>query len=224
MNLKRVIVSFSTLLSIFTLFPIPNLSSLPVSHSSFIPLLRRSKLHPTSFILSLMLTHHRKPVCFSLMALDLPLCSVVEAAATIYEKEPGRFHVLFTEPIVKGCVEDGEAIALNSALSNHLSPLPDPAPSQLLWLEVSPYRVILTMQGNGNVSYRHFWERGVFGVSRYWLQHGDFSMGDQMRLRNYTRSLTLTGSPLPQTLRVEYELWTEQMQLGRYVLNLEIHH
>jgi hypothetical protein len=174
-----------------------------------------------------MLTHHRKPVCFSLMALDLPLYSIVDAAATIYEKEPGRFHVLFTEPIVQGCVEAGEAgeaIALNPAPSNNLSLLPDPAPSQLLWLEVSPYRVILTMQGNGKVSYRHFWEQGVFGVSRYWLQPDDFSLGDQMRLRNYTRSLTLTGNPLPQSLRVEYELWTERMQLGHYVLNLEIHH
>lgn len=158
-----------------------------------------------------MLTHHRKPVCFSLMALNMPLWSVVDAAATIYEKEPDQFHVLFTEPVVQGHAEDGAAIATSGQ-------------SQLLWLEVSPYRVILTMQGNGKVSYRHFWEQGVFGVSHYWLQHEDLSMGDQMRLRNYTRSLTLTGKPLPQTLRVEYELWAEQIQLGHYVLNLEIHH
>lgn len=158
-----------------------------------------------------MLTHHRKPVCFSLMALNMPLWSVVDTAATIYEKEPDRFHVLFTEPVVQGHSEDGAAIAASDQ-------------SQLLWLEVSPYRVILTMQGNGKVSYRHFWEQGVYGVSHYWLQHDDFSLGDQMRLRNYTRSLTLTGNPSPQTLRVEYELWADQLQLGHYVLNLEIHH
>jgi len=150
------------------------------------------------------------------MALDMPLWSVVDSAATIYEKEPGRFHVLFTEPLVQGRLE-GEAIA------------PDTAPSRLLWLEVSPYRVIMTMQGSmtqpgsGKVSYRHFWEQGVFGVSRYWFQQDELGMGDQMRLRNYTRSLTLTANPLPQTLRVEYELWAAQVQLGHYILNLEIH-
>jgi hypothetical protein len=45
-----------------------------------------------------------------------------------------------------------------------------------------------------------------------------------MRLRNFTRSLTLTGRPLPEHLRVEYELWSAKVQLGHYILNLEIHH
>ena len=171
-----------------------------------------------------MLTHHRKPVCFSLMALDMPLWSVVDSAATIYEKEPGRFHVLFTEPLVQG-MKNAAAIRAPRGQAN----APDTGPSRLLWLEVSPYRVIMTMQGSmtqpgsGKVSYRHFWEQGVFGASRYWFQQDELSLGNQMRLRNYTRSLTLTANPLPQSLRVEYELWAAQVQLGHYILNLEIH-
>lgn len=47
---------------------------------------------------------------------------------------------------------------------------------------------------------------------------------EQMRLRNFTRSLTLTGRPLPEHLRVEYELWSAKVQLGHYILNLEIDH
>jgi hypothetical protein len=93
-----------------------------------------------------------------------------------------------------------------------------------LWLEISPYRVIMTMQGNGKSSYRHFWEQGVYGLSRYWLQDERVSSYDQLRLRNFTRSLELAANPLPEHLRVEYELWTNQLCLGRYVLNLEIQH
>jgi hypothetical protein len=91
-------------------------------------------------------------------------------------------------------------------------------------MEISPYRVIMTMQGNGKLSYRHFWEKGVYGVNRYWLQSDSLQGHEGFRLRNYTRSLKLEGRPLPQHLRLEYELWAEQVQLGRYVLNLDIHH
>ena len=99
------------------------------------------------------------------------------------------------------------------------SPTPSP---RLLWLEISPYRVIMTMQGNGRFSYRHFWEQGVYGLSRYWLQ-SDLSGGSgQMRLRNFTRNLKLEGQALPHRLRIEYELWSEKVQLGAYVMNLEI--
>ncbi len=47
---------------------------------------------------------------------------------------------------------------------------------------------------------------------------------EQMRLRNFTRRLTLVGRPFPQQLRIEYELWSEKLQLGNYILNLEISH
>ncbi|QKD83690.1 hypothetical protein HPC62_17140 [Thermoleptolyngbya sichuanensis A183] len=158
-----------------------------------------------------MLTEHRQPVCLSWMSLNSPLWSVVEASAALYEKEPGRYHVVLTEPLFMD-YSQGETSA-DQAQQPHL-----------LWLEISPYRVIMTMQGNGSISYRHFWEQGVYGISRYWLrsQSGDLGMSDQMRLRNYTRHLKLISDPQPRHLRVEYELWTENLQLGHYVLNLEM--
>lgn len=157
-----------------------------------------------------MLTHY-KPVCLSLMSLDMPLWSVIETAAAIYQKDQERFHLVFTEPLV---------------LDFHEPMLKEGTPSfqtpRLLWLEISPYRVMMTMQGNGNLSYRHFWEQGVYGLSRYWLHDDTLKTRNQLRLRNFTRSLTLTQKPLPSHLRVDYELWADKLQLGHYVLNLEI--
>ena len=157
-----------------------------------------------------MLTHHRKPVCLSLISTDLPIWSVVETAATLYQKDRERFHLLLTEPPFN---DEQPTEALYSV-----------ATPRLLWLEISPYRVTMTMQGKGHVSYRHFWEQGIYGLSRYWLQSESLQGNEQMRLRNFTRRLTLVGHNLPQHLQVEYELWSEKVQLGRYILNLEIHH
>ncbi len=154
-----------------------------------------------------MLTHHRKPVCLSLISTDLPIWSVVETAATIYQKDSDRFHLLLTEPPLQEQTTEVDAVAA----------------SRLLWLEVSPYRVIMTMQGNGHMSYRHFWEQGVYGTSRYWLLGQSSFCREQMPLRNFTRRLTLVGRPLPEHLRVEYELWSQKVQMGSYILNLEIH-
>lgn len=162
-----------------------------------------------------MLTHHRKPVSLSLVSTDMPIWSVVETAATIYQKDRDRFHLLLNEPAIY------EKVAPLGA--PEVATLPTAAATRLLWLEFSPYRVIMTMQGNGPFSYRHLWERGMYGLSRYWLQGDSFGKNDQIRLRNFTRSLTLTGKPLPELLRLEYELWSEKLQLGRYILNLEIH-
>lgn len=157
-----------------------------------------------------MLTHHRKPVCLSLVSTDLPIWSVVETAATLYQKDREQFHLLLTEPAIEG----GEPV--ESLAST-------PARPRLLWLEISPRRVIMTMQGNGKLSYRHFWEQGTYGLSRYWLQSESLPGNSQLRLRNFTRSLKLVGGSLPEHLRVEYELWSEKVQLGSYILNLEIH-
>lgn len=152
-----------------------------------------------------MLTHHRKPVCLSLISTDLPVWSVVETAATLYQKASDRFHLLLTAPSVNS---SEEAII-------HFSP-------RILWLEISPYRVIMTMQGNTQLSYRHFWEQGVYGITRYWLPVESLQPNQPIRLRNFTRSLSLSGHPLPEHLRVEYELWAEKVQLGSYILNLDI--
>ncbi|MGK7946278.1 MAG: hypothetical protein AB4058_17595 [Microcystaceae cyanobacterium] len=158
-----------------------------------------------------MLTYHSRPVCLSLLSTDLPLLSSLETSATLYQKDTERFHLLLSQcDIPLSCID---------------VPAPDSKDKQLLWLEISPYRVIMTMQGRKNFAYRHFWEQGVYGVSRYWFNETDSSSPIQsFRLRNYTRSLTLEGNELPQFLRVEYELWTGSLCLGHYVLHLEIFH
>jgi hypothetical protein len=166
-----------------------------------------------------MLTQHHKSVCLSLSSFDLPLWSIVETNATLYQKDVERFHILLTEPLV----EDFQPAQLKLNRSSALSPAVGPALTpRLLWLEISPYRVIMTMQGNGNFSYRHFWEQGVYGISRYWLQSDQLIGQEQIRLRNYTRSLFLRQQELPEHLRIEYELWTGQLQVGQYVMNLTI--
>jgi len=167
-----------------------------------------------------MLTHHRKPVSLSLVSTDLPLWSVVETAGTLYQKDRDRFHLLLHEP----AIIDRQFSDCSDESAEPVTILPPTTKPRLLWLEVSPYRVIMTMQGNGKYSYRHCWERGMYGLSRYWLQGESLATPEQLRLRNFTRNLTLTGKPEPEHLRLEYELWSEKVQLGRYILNLEIHH
>jgi hypothetical protein len=160
-----------------------------------------------------MLTNHRMPVTLSLVSTDLPIGCGIETVGTLYQKDTERFHLLLTEPHTQEW-QDGEVEQLPFL----------PHPPRLLWLEISPYRVILTMQGDRRFSYRHLWERGIYGLSRFWLQ-GEEEIGNSaLRLRNFTRDLTLEGRSLPRSLRVDYELWTANLQLGRYILNLEIRH
>ncbi|MBD0303458.1 MAG: hypothetical protein ICV85_15205 [Tolypothrix sp. T3-bin4] len=163
-----------------------------------------------------MLTYHRRPVCLSLISTDLPIWSTIETAATLYQKDKERFHLLLSEPSLPEWEPE-------LAATSDTKP-PSTKNPRLLWLEISPYRVIITMQENGKLSYRHLWEPGVYGISRYWLQGDSLKGFESLRLRNYTRSLKLEGHPLPQDLRLEYELWSEKIQLGHYVLSLQIHH
>ncbi|MBR8837971.1 MAG: hypothetical protein DSM106950_29220 [Stigonema ocellatum SAG 48.90 = DSM 106950] len=180
-----------------------------------------------------MLTHHRKPVLLSLISTDLPIWSVLETAATLYQKDSNRFHLLLTAPPVKGCNVANHISQENTLISNkpdsgslHLETSNTHVPNgpRILWLEISSYRVIMTMQGNAQLSYRHFWEQGVYGVSRYWLPTESLQPNDPIRLRNFTRNLKLNGHPLPEHLRLEYELWAGKVQMGCYILNLEIKH
>lgn len=173
-----------------------------------------------------MLTHQRKPVCLSLISTDLPVSSVVETAGTLYQKDRERFHLLLTSPSLQN-LEKKQSSKLEEKQENqsdleHNTAIP--STPRLLWLEISPYRVIATMQGNGQLSYRHFWEKGVYGISRYWLPTESLQPQQPIRLRNFTKSLILSGHPLPERLRVEYELWTGKLQLGSYILRLEIQH
>ncbi|MBW4518220.1 MAG: hypothetical protein KME16_00610 [Scytolyngbya sp. HA4215-MV1] len=160
-----------------------------------------------------MLTNHRMPITLSLVSTDLPIGCGIETVGTLYQKDTERFHLLLTEPHTKEWqLGEDEQFSLL------------PQPPRLLWLEISPYRVILTMQGDERFSYRHLWERGIYGLSRFWLQ-GEEEIGNStLRLRNFTRELTLEGRSLPRALRIDYELWTANLQLGRYILNLEIQH
>jgi hypothetical protein len=163
-----------------------------------------------------MLTHYRKPVSLSLISIDLPIRSFIETAATVYQKDRERFHLLLHEPDIQ------EVNAFDSTLAT--APASTVTQPRLLWLEVSPNRAVMTMQGNGQFSYRHLWQKGVYGLSRYYLQMDSGNLPSQLRLRNFTRNFQLMGYPLPESLRLEYELWSQKVRLGRYVLNLEVHH
>jgi hypothetical protein len=163
-----------------------------------------------------MQTHHHKAVCLLLTAIDLPVWSGLETVGTLYQKDQEQFHLVMTEPAVR----DRDFVVGNQDVTT----LPAVTTPRLLWLEFSPYQVTLTMQGQGQFSYRHLWRQGVYGSSRYGLYDETDQRTGQFHLRNFTRSLTLKGSPLPTFLRVEYELWSAKMQLGHYVLNLEIRH
>ena len=69
---------------------------------------------PPLFPIKAVLTHH-KTVSLSYMALDLPLWSVVEASATLYEKDSERYHLLLPEPALEGYVPAGAgAVAIAS--------------------------------------------------------------------------------------------------------------
>jgi hypothetical protein len=159
-----------------------------------------------------MLAAHQRSVCLSWVALDLPVRSLVETTGTLYQKTSDQFDLLFTEPPIQeefdlGQKTGGVAVVVSSP--------------RLLWFEISPYRIKMTMQdGKGN-SYWHRWERGVYGISRYWL---GASAHCSLPLRNFTRQFVLDGWPLPEYLRLEYELWAGQEALGRYVLDLQIQH
>ncbi|WP_017317622.1 hypothetical protein [Mastigocladopsis repens] len=170
-----------------------------------------------------MLTHHCKSVYLSLTSTDLPIWSVVETAVTLYQKDHNRFHLLLTTPSLKNC-EVGNFFNLEKVPCQEQGNANVPNGGRILWLEISPQRIIMTMQGNAQLNYRHSWEQGVYGVTCYWLPTDSSQHNKPIRLRNFTRSVTLSGHPLPEYLRVEYELWVGELQVGHYILNLEIKH
>ncbi|MCL2934388.1 MAG: hypothetical protein MGG11_19730 [Trichodesmium sp. MAG_R03] len=162
-----------------------------------------------------MLSYQRKPVSLSFMSTDLPICSMLESPATLYHKDQYQFHILLHEP----AITDREA-----SCTSVLPILPTAAKPRLLWLEVSLSKIIITMQGNGKYFYRHIWEKGVYGICRYWLQNDSLKLHYQLQIRNFTRNLLVQGGPILEYLRLEYELWSQQLQMGHYILELEIHH
>jgi hypothetical protein len=159
-----------------------------------------------------MIPSQRKTVYLSFISTDLPVWNIIEATASLYQKDRDRFHLLLSQ---QNFPEPNFNLVENKDTEKQKS---------LLWLEISPSQVIMTVQGQNRVSYRHFWERGIYGFSRYWLNGNADEAIDSLRLRNYTRHLRLEGSPLPKTLQVEYELWSGQIKLGSYFWHLNIHH
>ena len=155
-----------------------------------------------------MLTNRHKTVYLSFISTDLPIWQVIEARASIYQKDESRFHLLLNQ----------------QELPHSILPLAErETPKQgLYWLEISPYRVMMTMQSNNRLSYRHFWERGVYGISRYCLNTQVDQPCQSMRLRNFTRYLKVEGDPSPTNVRIEYEMWSGKVHLGSYILHLDI--
>ena len=157
-----------------------------------------------------MLTQHRKPVRLYVVSRDLPIWSEIETTGTIYQKSADQFHLVLTEP----CIAEVPPREKNRSTVT--------TTPRLIWIDISPYRIAMTMQGDGKLSYRHLWQRGVYGFSRYWLQDDSAKPNQSLQLRNFTRSLWLERSPFPKLLQLDYELWSESLQLGSYVLHLEI--
>ena len=158
-----------------------------------------------------MLVNRYKSVYLSFVSTDLPVWNVIEATASLYQKGQERFHLLLNQqnlPCSDSLLLDEE----DKSKSNQ----------GLFWLEISPYRVMLTMQSNRQLSYRHFWERGVYGVSRYCLNTDSNQPSKSIRLRNFTRYLKVENAPFPQNLQIEYEMWSEKVHLGSYILHLDI--
>ncbi|MEM9538817.1 MAG: hypothetical protein AAGA60_04810 [Cyanobacteria bacterium P01_E01_bin.42] len=156
-----------------------------------------------------MLAHHRKFVCLSLTCANLPLESTIETAATLYRKDAERFHVLLKQPTFP---DRAPAI----------TPLTPHDSNGLLWLELSSDRVVMTMQGQGKLGYRHFWEKERCGMSRYWLHDDTIDNNGSLQLKNFTRSLRLSSRDLPHRLHLEYTLYSDTLPLGEYILDLEI--
>lgn len=162
-----------------------------------------------------MLTQLRCPIRLSLSSADELIVSDIETVGTLYQKDSDRYHLVLTEPLVT----EWNLLFHTYDISTVVT-VPTP---RLLWFEFSSYRIAMTMQGNGQFSYRHLFEPGVFGITRYWLQESN-SPSEEIRLRNFTRNLHVKGNPLPCYVLLEYELWAQQLKLGDYTLSFEIQH
>lgn len=155
-----------------------------------------------------MLVNRDRTVYLSFISTDLPIWNVIETKASLYQKDRDRFHLLLErQNLPHSAVETSR----------------ESQEQGLFWLEISPYRVMMTMQSNSRLSYRHFWEQGIYGASRYCLNSTDPEQASQsLRLRNYTRYLKVNDDPFPQKVRIEYEMWTDKIHLGSYILHLDI--
>src|SRR3712207_519853 len=131
-----------------------------------------------------MLTHHCKSVYLSLISTDLPVWSVVETPVTLYQKDRDRFHLVLTAPPIENC-ELTNLFSPESMGSQEQGNTDVLTSRRVLWLEISPERVVMTMQGNAQLSYRHLWQQGVYGTTCYWLPTDSQQHNKPIRLRNF---------------------------------------
>ncbi len=193
-----------------------------------------------------MQTERHKIVYLSLVSTDYPLWHIIEAQAFLYQKEKDKFYLLLNQhnslhrsdsqnqekppeespvlPLEKKFDEIfcEETPSVDYSLEDKLIPSSSQYKKNLLWLEISPHRVMLSMHSNSGFSYHHFWERRAYSNSRYWLNDNLLEPSSSFRLRNYTRHLQLDCNPFPTSLQVQYELWSSGMKLGTYILHLDI--
>ena len=155
-----------------------------------------------------MLVNRSQTVSLSFVSTDLPIWNTIVAQASMFQKDEERFHLLLDR----------------QTLPHSIVSIADESKSQqgLFWLDISPYRIIMTMQSSGKLSYRHFWERGVYGVSRYCLNTNLTQPNQSIQFQNFTRCLQVENNPFPKNVRIEYELWSAKVRLGSYLMHLEI--
>jgi hypothetical protein len=156
-----------------------------------------------------MLVNRYQTVYLSIISTDLPIWNVIEASASLYQRDQERFHLLLHQQNLP------DTVSPSVSEQDHTN-------QGLFWLEISPHRVMMTMQSNGRLSYRHFWEKGVEGASRYYLSGCVEQPIKSIRLRNFTRYLRVENDLYPRSVRIEYEIWSAQVQLGSYVFHLNV--
>jgi len=154
-----------------------------------------------------MLINRHQTVYLSFISTDFPVWNVIEATASLYQKDRDRFHLLLNQQNLPHSVSPNNQEKCDQGL---------------FWLEITPHRVMLTMQSNNRLSYRHFWEKGIYGISRYCLNTNPDEPSKSLRFRNFTRHLKVEQDTYPTSVRIEYEMWSEKAQLGSYILHLDV--
>lgn len=137
---------------------------------------------------------------------DLPVWNIIEAQASMFQNEAERFHLLLEQ-------QDLPQSSFAKVEQAHQG---------MFWLDISPYQISMTMQSNSRLSYHHFWSRGIYGTSRYCLNTQSNLPSQLLNLRNFTRFLEVDSNPFPRQVRIEYEMWSDKVNLDSSILYLEI--
>ncbi|MEO1131767.1 MAG: hypothetical protein AAFX40_03570 [Cyanobacteria bacterium J06639_1] len=152
-----------------------------------------------------MLVRLKAPVTLSWSNDSTVLHSLEAAAGTLYRRRPGHFNLVLAEP----------------AVNTHATT------PRLLWLNIAPQGLTITMQGDGACSYRHALKLHQASTSTYWLQ----GMG-KLQFCNYTSDLVVQYRAMPQSsdrllpvpinVRAQYKLRTGKDQFSHYCIDLAI--